>query len=115
MTDHLQIRRWSTGDIFVESDRSKYDGIMLNVKEQDELLNYLLLFRRSESNDENWVLKQVKQHLDDVIKGELPRGSDDRSLSSYLAIRALIEQLEKMEQKNKGKQYDSKRDYLIYE
>jgi hypothetical protein len=94
MTEHLRIRRWSTGDIFVESDRSKYDGIMLNAEEQSELLNYLLVFNRNGNKGENRVLKEVKQHLDDVINGELPCGEDDRSLSSYCAIRALIERLE---------------------
>jgi hypothetical protein len=40
------------------------------------------------------ILKAVKMHLDDVISGDAPCGADERSLSSYAAIRALIESLE---------------------
>ena len=41
------------------------------------------------------IIKEIKAHLDEVLSGIAPCGKDDRSISSYAAIRALIENLEK--------------------
>jgi hypothetical protein len=44
----------------------------------------------------NAILKEVKEHLDAVISGTSPCG-DAGGISSYCAIRSLIEHLEKIE------------------
>jgi hypothetical protein len=43
MTEHLKILHWNNGMIHVEAGFHKWYEITLTVKEQRELLNYLLL------------------------------------------------------------------------
>jgi hypothetical protein len=43
MTEHLDIKHWSTGDIIVTTESRKWEQMFLHVNEQRELLNYLLL------------------------------------------------------------------------
>jgi hypothetical protein len=46
MTQHLNIEKYDTGDIMIESKKAQWQRMMLSNEEQDDLLNYLLIKRR---------------------------------------------------------------------